>query len=89
MLLCKTDPDFKSELFEKVKIDIKAACNVKFAVSKYYLPLPLLLLNNSTEKRLLYYKATKETIAISAYILVYTYNKINNLLNNISIKLRV
>lgn len=33
MLLRETDPDFKSELFEKVKIDVKAACNIKFAVS--------------------------------------------------------
>lgn len=47
MPLCKTNPDFKSELFEKVKVDVKAACNAKFAVFKYYLPLLLLLFDNS------------------------------------------
>lgn len=37
MPLRKTNPDFKSELFEKVKVDVKAACNAKFAVFKYFL----------------------------------------------------
>lgn len=47
----ETDPDFESELFEKVKADVEAARNAKFAVSKYDLPLPLLPLDDSASLR--------------------------------------
>lgn len=99
MPLRETDPDFKSELFEKVKVDVEAARNAKFAVSKYYLPLPLLLLDESAEKPLPCHEAAEETIAASAHISVRirtfyeqiaaAYDGIEDPLGSIGIKLEI
>lgn len=70
MPLRETDPDFESELFEKVKADVEAARNAEFAVSKYDLPLPLLLLDDSAEKPLPCHEPAEETTAISAHMSV-------------------
>ncbi|KAJ4294975.1 hypothetical protein N0V88_005216 [Collariella sp. IMI 366227] len=70
MLLRETDPDFETELFEKVK----AAFNAKFEVLQYDLPLPLLLVQEDPEEPLLptlpCHEPAEETIAISAHMSV-------------------
>lgn len=68
MPLRETDPDFESELFEKVK----AALNAKFEVFEYHLPLPLLLVDPDeyAEKRLACHEPAEETTAISAHVSV-------------------
>ncbi|KAL1880120.1 hypothetical protein Daus18300_001483 [Diaporthe australafricana] len=66
MPLRETDPDFESELFEKVK----AARNAKFGNLQYDLPLPLLLVDDSAEKPLPCQEPAEETIAISAHMSV-------------------
>jgi hypothetical protein len=68
MPLRETDPDFESELSEKVK----AAVNAKFEVFEYSLPLPLLLVDVDidAEKQLPCHEPAEETTAISAYMLV-------------------
>ena len=68
MPLRETDPDFESELFEKVK----AALNAKFGNSEYDLPLPLLFVDDDeyAEKPLPCHEPAEETIAISAHMSV-------------------
>ncbi|KAJ3499127.1 hypothetical protein NLG97_g580 [Lecanicillium saksenae] len=65
MPLRVTDPDFKTELFKKVK----AAVNAKFGIFQYALPLPLLLNpNENAEKQLPCHEPASETTAISAHM---------------------
>ena len=64
MPLRVTDPDFESELLEKVK----AAVNAKFEVFEYDLPLPLLLVNVDEYPELPCREPTEETTAISAHL---------------------
>jgi hypothetical protein len=64
MPLRETDPDFESELFNRAK----AALNAKFGVSQYFLPLPLLLVNEHAQKPLPCHEPAEETIAISAHM---------------------
>jgi len=66
MPLRETDPDFESEIFEMVK----AALNAKFEVFQYFLPLPLLLVDEYAEKPLPCHEPAEETIAISPHISV-------------------
>lgn len=66
MPLREADPDYESELFEKVKSGFDA----KFTGSEYDLPLPLLLLDDSAEKPLPCHEPAEETIAISAHMSV-------------------
>lgn len=64
MPIREIDPNFESELFEAAK----AAFNKKFGVSQYWLPLPLLLVDQGAEKDLLCHEPAEETIAISAHV---------------------
>lgn len=95
MPLRETDPDFESELFEQVK----AALNAKFGVSQYALPLPLLLVDDYTQKPLPCHEPAEETIAISAHMSVRihamyeqmaaVYNRIEDPPASIGIKLEI
>ncbi|KAJ6785999.1 hypothetical protein PWT90_07635 [Aphanocladium album] len=64
MPLRETDPDFESELLDK----IKAAVDEKFEVFKYYLPLPLLVVDEDVENPLPCQEPSEETTAVSAHI---------------------
>jgi hypothetical protein len=64
MPLRETDPDFERELFERAK----TALNEKFGNFQYYLPLPLLLVDEDVETQLPCNEPAEETIAISAHI---------------------
>ncbi|KAK3898507.1 hypothetical protein C8A05DRAFT_18933 [Staphylotrichum tortipilum] len=68
MPLRETDPDFETELREK----IKATFNAKFEGFQYEIPLPLLLVDEDeyAETRLPCHEPVEETIAISAHISV-------------------
>lgn len=66
MPLRETDPGFEIELCGKVN----AAFNTKFEVFEYYLPLPLLLVDEYAEKPIPYNEPAEETIAISAHVSV-------------------
>ncbi|KAF6783344.1 hypothetical protein CSOJ01_15910 [Colletotrichum sojae] len=64
MPLRETDPNFESDIFEK----LKAALNAKFEVAEYEPPLPLLLVDECAPKQLLCHEPTEETIAISTHL---------------------
>jgi hypothetical protein len=95
MPLRETDPDFKSELFEKAN----AALNAKFGNFQYFLPLPLLLADEHAEKQLPCHEPAEETIAISAHIsvriralykqLAAAYNEVEDPPARIGIKLEI
>ncbi|KAE9566242.1 hypothetical protein CGCF415_v012922 [Colletotrichum fructicola] len=70
MPLRETDPDFESDILEKVTADVEAARNLEFAVSEYHLPLPLLLVDELAEKPLPCHEPADETLAISAHLSV-------------------
>ncbi|EGX87925.1 hypothetical protein CCM_09548 [Cordyceps militaris CM01] len=66
MSLRVTDPDFESELSEKVKAAVKA----KLGIIQYDLPLPLLVLDpdENAEKELPCHEPAEETTIISAHL---------------------
>jgi hypothetical protein len=64
MPLRETDPDFESDVFEKAK----AALNAKYGIVQYFLPLPLLLVDENAEKPLPCQEPGEETTAISAHV---------------------
>ncbi|KAL8306252.1 hypothetical protein RB597_003199 [Gaeumannomyces tritici] len=99
MPLRVTDPDFESEIFEKVKAGFEAGRNSTGAGCQYFLPLPLLVLDDSAEKQLPCHEPAEETMAISAHISVRirafyeqiaaAYNSIEDLPVDIGIKLEI
>ncbi|KAL1793942.1 hypothetical protein ACET3X_007363 [Alternaria dauci] len=66
MPLRETDPNFESELLEEAK----AALNAKFGIFQYFLPLPLILVDDHAEKQLPCHEPAEETIAVSAHLSV-------------------
>ncbi|KAF5512736.1 hypothetical protein CGCA056_v012738 [Colletotrichum aenigma] len=70
MPLRETDPNFESDILEKVTADVEAARNLEFAVSEYHLPLPLLTVDELAEKPLPCHEPADETLAISAHLSV-------------------
>jgi hypothetical protein len=66
MPLRETDPSFESDIFEKAK----AALNAKFGNVQYFLPLPLVVVDEYAEKPLPCHEPAEETIAISAHMSV-------------------
>ncbi|KAF1927816.1 uncharacterized protein M421DRAFT_421657 [Didymella exigua CBS 183.55] len=95
MQLRETDPNFESELFEQAK----AAFNSKFGVFQYFLPLPLLLVDQDAEVQLSCHEPAEETIAfttkVSARIhalyeqLAAAYNEVEDPPARISMKLEI
>ncbi|TQN63644.1 hypothetical protein CSHISOI_11809, partial [Colletotrichum shisoi] len=67
MPLRETDPDFESDILKQVKVGIEAARNAKFGVSKYFMPLPLLV-DESAANPLPCCEPAEETTAVSAHV---------------------
>ncbi|KAI4929142.1 hypothetical protein J4E85_005767 [Alternaria conjuncta] len=64
MPLRETDPNFESELFEQVK----AAFNEKYGCLQYWLPLPLILVDEQADPPLPCHEPAEETLPISAHV---------------------